>query len=88
MGNENGSVNSQEKPSSNSVHAELQSMINPSSLNSLEWRLIGPFRGEWVVAVAGDSVHPQVFYFGSTGGGVWKTTDGDILWRNVSDGFF
>ena len=88
MGNENGSLNSQEKPSSNSVHAELQSMINPSSLDSLEWRLIGPFRGGRVVAVAGDSVHPQVFYFGSTGGGVWKTTDGDILWRNVSDGFF
>jgi photosystem II stability/assembly factor-like uncharacterized protein len=32
--------------------------------------------------------HSQVFYFGSTGGGVWKTTDGGIFWENISDGFF
>ncbi len=88
MGNENGSLNPQEKPSSNAEFAELQPMIAPSLLNSLEWRLIGPFRGGRVVAVAGDPVHSQVFYFGSTGGGVWKTTDGGILWENVSDGFF
>src|SRR5579883_955527 len=61
----------------------------PSSLlTSLEWRLIGPFRGGRVVAVAGDPVHPQRFYFGSTGGGVWKTTDGGQCWENISDGFF
>jgi photosystem II stability/assembly factor-like uncharacterized protein len=41
-----------------------------------------------VVAVAGDPQHSQVFYFGSTGGGVWKTSDGGIYWENVSDGFF
>jgi photosystem II stability/assembly factor-like uncharacterized protein len=55
---------------------------------SLEWRSIGPYRGGRVVAVAGDPVHEQVFYFGSTGGGVWKTTDGGVFWQNVSDGFF
>ena len=88
MGNENGSVNPQVKPSSNAEFAELQPVIDPSLLNSLEWRLIGPFRGGRVVAVAGDPVHSQVFYFGSTGGGVWKTNDGGILWENVSDGFF
>ena len=63
-------------------------MINPALLRSLEWRLIGSYRGGRVVAVAGDPVHPQVFYFGSTGGGVWKTTDGGRYWENVSDGFF
>jgi len=40
------------------------------------------------VAVAGDPTNSQVFYFGSTGGGVWKTTDGGIIWENVSDGYF
>ncbi len=59
-----------------------------SLLASLEWRAIGPFRGGRVVAGAGDPVNPQVFYFGSTGGGVWKTTDGGQYWENISDGFF
>jgi photosystem II stability/assembly factor-like uncharacterized protein len=88
MGNENGSVNPQGKSSSDTETAGLQPVIAPSLLNSLEWRPIGPFRGGRVVAVAGDPVHSLVFYFGSTGGGVWKTTDGGILWENVSDGFF
>src|SRR6516225_8782753 len=88
MGNENGSVNPQAKSSSNGMSSELQPVIDSSLLNSLEWRLIGPFRGGRVVAVAGDPVHSLVFYFGSTGGGVWKTTDGGLIWENVSDGFF
>jgi photosystem II stability/assembly factor-like uncharacterized protein len=57
-------------------------------LSALEWRMIGPFRGGRVGAVAGDWSDPRVHYFGSTGGGVWKTTDGGIFWENVSDGFF
>jgi len=57
-------------------------------LNSLRWRLIGPFRGGRVVAVAGDPERPLVFYFGSTGGGVWKTEDAGWIWQNISDGFF
>src|SRR6266581_9297153 len=88
MENENGSVNPQVNLSFNTRSVELQPVIDPSMLNSLEWRLIGPFRGGRVVAVAGDPVHSQVFYFGSTGGGVWKTTDGGIIWENVSDGYF
>src|SRR5438067_1312072 len=57
-------------------------------LKNVEFRLVGPFRGGRVGAVAGDPVDPRVFYFGSTGGGVWKTTDGGVYWENVSDGFF
>jgi len=56
--------------------------------SALEWRLLGPFRGGRVGAVAADWTEPRVFYFGSTGGGVWKTTDGGIYWENVSDGYF
>ncbi|MBM4420901.1 MAG: glycosyl hydrolase, partial [Chloroflexi bacterium] len=40
------------------------------------------------MAVAGDPVEQHVLYFGSTGGGVWKTVDGGTYWTNVSDGFF
>ena len=57
-------------------------------LGGLHWRLIGPFRGGRVVAVAGDPSDRGTFYFGSTGGGVWKSVDAGLSWRNVSDGFF
>jgi len=62
--------------------------IDPKLYGSLEYRNIGPHRGGRVVAVAGDAHDRNVFYFGSTGGGVWKTKDGGKSWRNVSDGFF
>jgi photosystem II stability/assembly factor-like uncharacterized protein len=63
-------------------------MTPADMLKNLEYRLVGPFRGGRVGAVAGDPHDSQVFYFGSTGGGVWKTLDGGIYWQNVSDGFF
>ena len=62
--------------------------IDSTLFKGLEWRSIGPYRGGRVVAVAGDPVDKQCFYFGSTGGGVWKTTDGGLIWENVSDGYF
>ena len=58
------------------------------ALDGLEWRQLGPFRGGRVEAVAGDPRERNTFYFGSCGGGVWKSTDGGVYWRNVSDGFF
>ena len=62
--------------------------VEAGFLSALEWRLVGPFRGGRVPAVAGDPNNPLVFYFGSGHGGVWKTTDAGRFWRNVSDGFF
>ncbi len=56
-------------------------------LDALKWRCIGPPRGGRVVAVAGDPHDPMTFYFGACAGGVWKTVDGGVYWRNVSDGF-
>ncbi|HNC49741.1 MAG TPA: glycosyl hydrolase, partial [bacterium] len=67
---------------------EVPSGMEPGLYKSMEWRQIGPFRGGRSVAVAGDVRDPLTFYFGATGGGVWKTTDGGITWLNVSDGFF
>ena len=61
--------------------------VEPSWLQLLRWRMVGPSRGGRVTAVAGDPVNKQVFYQGATGGGIWKTEDGGIGWRNVSDGF-
>ena len=63
------------------------SSVDASYLQLLHWRMVGPSRGGRVLAVAGDPVNKQVFYFGATGGGIWKTEDGGISWRNVSDGF-
>ena len=53
---------------------------------SLRWRLIGPFRGGRVDAVAGDPTKPLVFYFGAVNGGVWKTTNAGTSWENITDG--
>jgi photosystem II stability/assembly factor-like uncharacterized protein len=57
-------------------------------MKGLAWRSIGPYRGGRAVAVAGVTSQPNVFYFGATGGGVWKTTDGGINWDVVSDEYF
>ncbi|CAN5470613.1 hypothetical protein BH20ACI3_BH20ACI3_19940 [soil metagenome] len=55
-------------------------------LKALQWRNIGPFRGGRVTAVTGVASQPLVYYFGATGGGVWKTTDGGINWEPITDG--
>src|SRR6056300_454137 len=56
--------------------------------NNLSWRNIGPFRGGRSVASTGVVKESNVFYMGSTGGGVWKTEDYGIQWKNISDGYF
>jgi photosystem II stability/assembly factor-like uncharacterized protein len=55
---------------------------------NLEFRLVGPFRGGRVGAVAGHPTERLTFYMGSTGGGVWKSTDAGRFWENVSDKYF
>jgi photosystem II stability/assembly factor-like uncharacterized protein len=52
---------------------------------AMRWRHIGPVRGGRVTTVTGVRQEPFTFYFGSTGGGVWKTTDAGQTWANVSD---
>ncbi len=57
-------------------------------LSKVKYRSIGPYRGGRSGAVAGDLQQKNVFYFGATGGGVWKTIDGGNNWKNISDKFF
>jgi len=59
----------------------------PSFFDRLEWRNAGPYRGGRVSAVVGDPNDRNTFYFGSTGGGIWKTQDGGQYWENTTDGF-
>ncbi len=58
------------------------------SFCDMQYRMVGPYRGGRVTAVAGIKSQPFVFYMGASGGGVWKTTNYGISWENVSDGFF
>src|ERR1700735_1524787 len=55
-------------------------------MNGLKWRLIGPFRGGRVVAVAGVPGDSTAFYFGAVNGGVWKTSNAGMTWSPISDG--
>lgn len=56
--------------------------------DALKWRNIGPFRGGRSLTAIGVPSQPLTYYFGSVGGGVWKTIDGGLEWSNISDGYF
>ena len=69
-----------------------QTPANPDDYNTIfkpvKWRSIGPFRGGRSVSGTGVANDPKTYYMGTTGGGLWKTDDMGITWRNVSDGYF
>ena len=81
----------------NQVEAQKKKTVAPLATNSLSedpiikaqsFRLVGPFRGGRAAAGVGSYTDVNTFYMGSTGGGVWKTTDAGSNWKNISDGFF
>ncbi len=74
------------------LNSNSQQVKNNSDLNSyfkaVKWRCIGPFRGGRSNCGTGVIGNSQVYYMGSTGGGVWKTEDAGLTWKNISDGYF
>ena len=70
------------------VAGSVSAQVDPKLFEGLSWRSIGPYRGGRSVAAAGSVQRPKEYFFGATGGGVWKTTDGGVDWACVSDGFF
>lgn len=58
------------------------------AFKNLKWRNIGPFRGGRANAIAGDPQNSSIYYVGYTGGGLARTDDGGMTWKNISDGFF
>lgn len=79
-------------------HAQKKKIIQPAEtkpafnvepyFRSLQWRNVGPFRGGRSVASSGVKGNDQIYYMGTTGGGVWKTINAGQAWFNISDGFF
>ena len=66
----------------------MKQILKDEVINNLKWRNIGPPRGGRTVAVTGHPTNINEYYFGACAGGVWKTDDAGISWKNVSDGFF
>src|SRR5947207_2200669 len=64
----------------------LAASYDPSFFKALEWRNIGPNRGGRSITSAGSSSRPFEYYFGAVGGGLWKTSDGGLTWKPVTDG--
>jgi len=66
------------------VSLSSQEQIDSKLLSGMQWRLIGPFRAGRVTAVAG-AADPNTYYFGTPGGGLWKTSDGGQVWHPIFD---
>jgi hypothetical protein len=71
-----------------SAQKQPKQVFDPALFSSMKYRPIGPFRGGRSAACCGVAGKPMLFYFGATGGGVWKTSDAGSTWENISDGFF
>ena len=65
-----------------------QLSYNENLYNSIDYRLIGPFRGGRAGTVSGVVGDNNTYYMGTAGGGVWKTTDAGNTWKSISDGYF
>jgi photosystem II stability/assembly factor-like uncharacterized protein len=60
--------------------------VSHGPFGALSWRSLGPARGGRSIAVAGSAARPLEYYFGATGGGLWKSTNGGVTWKPVTDG--
>ncbi|MDA9552769.1 glycosyl hydrolase [Flavobacteriaceae bacterium] len=80
-------LTSQAQNQKKTTKTEVKNENLDSNFHHLKWRNIGPFRGGRSVTSTGVVGQPHVYYLGSTGGGIWKTTDAGTTWLNISDGF-
>lgn len=79
---------SQKKTKASAQAASAENNTDSVLFSKLQYRLVGPFRGGRSAAVTGSYKDKNTFFFGATGGGVWKTTDGGSNWKNITDKFF
>lgn len=75
--------NAQRKKNKNS-----EPQFKESLYDGMEWRMIGPHRGGRAGTVSGVINDPNLYYMGTAGGGVWRTTDAGNSWECISDGYF
>ena len=80
-------ISAQRRPPAAATSAPA-STIDTSTFRALQWRNVGPFRGGRANAGAGIPTMPLTYFAGYTGGGLWRTDDAGINWRNISDGWF
>ena len=77
------------KPVEPETDAQKTSSVDSESedpqFKGMKYRLVGPFRGGRSLTASGIAGDPTTYYFGSTGGGVWKSTDGAMTWSPVFD---
>ncbi|MBL7872902.1 MAG: glycosyl hydrolase [Cyclobacteriaceae bacterium] len=74
--------------SKSKTEPQTTSALDAANFKGLKWRNIGPFRGGRANAISGVIGNDNVYYVGYTGGGIAKTDDAGITWKNISDGFF
>ncbi len=68
------------------LSAQANQTVDPSLYSGMRWRSVGPARGGRSLAVGGSESRPLEYWFGATGGGAWKTTDGGSNWAPMTDG--
>lgn len=81
-------VAQKKKQAASQAPAADLAMPDSATFSKIKYRLVGPFRGGRSGAAAGSYKQKNTFYFGATGGGVWKTNDGGSNWTNISDKYF
>src|SRR6185312_13349907 len=67
------------------ISSAVAQTVDPSQFSDLHWRLVGPFRAGRSLSGTGVTGDPGTYYFGSVGGGVWKTTDAGMSWEPIFD---